>query len=62
LPEKYDREWVCPQAQIDAQNYLVVSVTGYSEDELERTSPEFIASILRGREGYQKAEKEQAGG
>ena len=43
---------------MDAQNYLVVRITHYTEDELERTSPAFIASILRGYAGYRKAEAE----
>lgn len=45
---------------MDGQNYLIVSIAGYTEEVLENTSPEFIASILRGHAGFKKAEVEHA--
>lgn len=39
--------------------YRVVEITGYTERELEESSPAFIAAILRGHEADQAAQKER---
>jgi hypothetical protein len=61
LPNKYDPAWVCDEAALCGTLYRIVSITGYTEEELEQASPEFIARILYGYAGHQKAEGEGTG-
>ncbi len=48
-----------PRAHYEAMLYRVVEITGYTEREIEESSPAFIAAILRGHEADQLAQKER---
>ena len=40
---------------MDAILYRVVKLTGYTEDQLEQASADFIARLLRADDAYQEA-------
>jgi hypothetical protein len=49
----------CPQARADAVLYRVVTLTGYTERELEDCSADFIARLLRADGPYHEAARIQ---